>query len=743
VHQKKNFSEFTVKLLCLQHFPKYKITLLETKMIDNLKPKIKKALLAPPHVTVSALFFKLNRKVKGIIQRIYVTKFPKTYQKRQNRFQFDTLTPKITFFCFNDIEKKRDEFLSILRNCSKVSAEKCISDAEEIMKHRFDLLGSGFVNLGEDIDWSKDFKSGVRWENIYFGDLKAIDLIDKSDIKVPWELSRFYHFITLGRAYILTKDERYAKEFTMQFEDWEKKNKPYFGVNWHCAMEVAIRATNWIWGYYFFCHSKYFTKIKKKKYISCLIAHGKYIIDNLEFDKRVYGRKYVRQNGNHYMADLVGLIYLGLVLPNQEAKKWLEIGLKEFVKEVDIQILPDGVHWELSPSYHRLVLEMCICVAILCYNNNFELPRRTYQKIGNMLDFVQSYSSPSGFCPLVRDADDGRLHKFSNIEYRDHRPLLQVGILFFKRKELKTSIKCYYEDALWLLGIEGYKRNIDREEEKYTDCSRAFSASGFYVMNNNKVYLFIVCSDIGMKGNYGGHAHNDCFSFELSFNGVPIITDCGTYIYSGDPEWRNKFRSTEYHNTARIDGAEINRFSESILFGMENNAKPKVIKWLSTKNYDYLNAEHYGYLRLNDPVTHRREYFFDKKLNNLLIQDNFDGQKEHLFEIFFHFYPGTKVEQVNENLFRASKGNSVILLSIINNSNWKFRISGGWASERYGKKMPSKKIILSKKETAPCSILTAIICMTNTAIGMEKGNINDRIKQSTLMLQEIKKVKFA
>jgi hypothetical protein len=34
---------------------------------------------------------------------------------------------------------------------------------QALLGHRFDLLGSGPTDLGSEIDWSADFKTGRRW----------------------------------------------------------------------------------------------------------------------------------------------------------------------------------------------------------------------------------------------------------------------------------------------------------------------------------------------------------------------------------------------------------------------------------------------------------------------------------------------------------------------------------------------------------------------------------------------------
>ena len=67
---------------------------------------------------------------------------------------------------------------------------------------------------------------------------------DGSDVRVLWELNRLGHFITLARAYALTKDERYSAEFFSQLRSWDQQNPYGRGANWSCAMEVALRVMN-------------------------------------------------------------------------------------------------------------------------------------------------------------------------------------------------------------------------------------------------------------------------------------------------------------------------------------------------------------------------------------------------------------------------------------------------------------------------------------------------------------------
>ena len=87
----------------------------------------------------------------------------------------------------------------------------------------------------------------------------------------------------LGQAFWLTGDERYAREFVAEVDDWIDRNPLAYGVNWACAMDVALRAANWMWGFYFMgaaaaCAGESF----RRKFIRSLYMHGEFVSRNLE-----------------------------------------------------------------------------------------------------------------------------------------------------------------------------------------------------------------------------------------------------------------------------------------------------------------------------------------------------------------------------------------------------------------------------------------------------------------------------
>ena len=171
--------------------------------------------------------------------------------------------------------------------------DRVISRADAALRHEFDLLGSGRCVLGSRLPWQTDFKTGRTWPMTYATDIDYNELDRPTDVKVPWELSRCQHFTALGQAYWLSGDQRYAAEFVTQVTDWIETNPFSLGVNWACAMDVALRAVSWMWALYFFadaepCRDAAF----RAALLRSLFMHGEYIVKHLEKTDL---------NGNHYL----------------------------------------------------------------------------------------------------------------------------------------------------------------------------------------------------------------------------------------------------------------------------------------------------------------------------------------------------------------------------------------------------------------------------------------------------------
>src|SRR5262249_1846309 len=137
-------------------------------------------------------------------------------------------------------------------------ARACTVDADRILRHEFDLLGSGSFKPRcphrpsratgyEPLHWMLDPVRGLRFpEGFSYSewDLDR-DRPGNADVKYPWELARCQHFLALAQAWTITGEQQYAREIIDEIFDFNETNPIGRGVNWTCTMDVGLRAANW------------------------------------------------------------------------------------------------------------------------------------------------------------------------------------------------------------------------------------------------------------------------------------------------------------------------------------------------------------------------------------------------------------------------------------------------------------------------------------------------------------------
>ena len=591
----------------------------------------------------------------------------------------------VRFRFFFHPRNRKDFFLQLITSTQPY--EEILAEAQDVIENRFETLGSGKIDLGQTINWHRDFKSGKEWPVRHLSVDEILDLGNPSDIKVPWELSRFHQVWWLGKAYWLTHREEYAEKFGALASDWMEKNPIGKGPNWANAMEAAIRACNLIAGYYFFCEAKSLSPQFWLRFLKTLYAHGRFIENNLEVSWR---------NGNHYLSDVVGLTFLGMFFQHTTTgKRWLRFGIEALEEEMMEQVYPDGVNFEKSTAYHRFVLELFSTAAILCRTNTIR-PSEDFMKwVEKMMEFNQAYTRPDGSIPLIGDADDGRLFRFSmDEEINDHRHVLSIGAILFGRNDFKMTAGRFAQDSLWLFGGEGFERHQLLRGDPETLPSIEFSEGGFYIMRGKNAHVMIDAGDLGMLGR-GGHGHNDTLGFEFWANGEPLIVDSGTYVYTADPTARQEFRSTRSHNTVMIDNEEIAPFA-NLWTVVEDRTNPNVLVWTTSEYEDTLEAEQYGYERLS--VVHRRRFEFQKKETALTITDTLTGTGEHYAESFLHFGPHVTLELRGNQIAVARNATGSYTIRATNGT---LTILDTRFSRSYGIVEPNKTLRLAAKTQLP------------------------------------------
>jgi uncharacterized heparinase superfamily protein len=591
-------------------------------------------------------------------------------------------------------------------------ADRTRARADDALRHVVDLLGSGSVQLGPAIDWHRDFKTGIAWpREVLADDLDGLRLGEPCDIKVPWELSRCHDWVTLGRAYALRADSRYATEFVAQLDSWLAANPWPYGVNWSRAMEAAIRAINWLWAAALFAEAPEFTLAHRQRLLKALLQHGRHIIDNLEF---------ADNNGNHYLSNGVGLLFLGVLLADfDEAAAWRHKGRQIVWGEMERQVYPDGVDFEQGIGYQGLVVEFWYSCVLLCERNGIDVPTNVRTRLLRMFEYMLAVTRPDGTFPQIGDNDDGRLAGTDDEPVGSFRRHLAVGAVMFDRPDLWVGAGDAVESAAWLCGVDrtqAARSAGSRASQPVEPSSRAFAAGGFYVMRTRRALMVIDAGDVGMRG-IGGHGHADVLSFDLWAAGAPVLVDSGTFVYSADPAARNALRSTASHNALRIDGQDSSRLGGGRwLWLIENDAHPRSVRWSSSPDRDAFEGTHDGYRRLPEPVDHTRRIVFDKLRHVWTIEDTVTGRGEHLIELFFHPATPFELHPVPSSAAVPGDGPCPVRLHAPVGELWLFppvgmgsRVEPGWISRGYGHREPAQVLVYSLRGPAPLRLVTQLV----------------------------------
>ena len=589
--------------------------------------------------------------------------------------------------------------VSAVHNAAQLSStvprwrETTLRDADRIANGVVRILGADAVSIVESdagatgarrVRWHGDIIAGYEWSPAAF--YKDIEIPHGvADIKVPWEISRCQHLPVLGMAYAIWGDDRYAEEIVAQIRDWIGQNKPGYGANWSCAMEVAIRAVNWLWAFHFIRQASPLDDAFAVEFLASLVSHARHIHRNIE----TYAGGVTT---NHTLADYLGLYYLGTMLPEfSEAGTWLRTGQAGLEACMKSQVTSDGADFENSLAYHRLVLEMFVGAYLLGHLNHNSFSRAFARGLERMIEFVGAYTRPDGLAPLIGDSDDGRLQilsRYFDWDPRDHRYLLALGAELFDRDDFAGQAAGGpggIEEVTWLLGRQ--PRQLLRDHELHRPApspatSRAFPSSGRYILRHGDHHV-VVCADEPGTGGLANHKHNDMFSFELTVAGVPIVVDGGSFAYTGDPPSRDRFRSTAAHSTIVIDGLEQNEPLGP--FALRVDSHVEVHQWLTTAVVDYLDMSHTGYERVG--VRHRRQFTFIKEPFMWLVLDTLVGRGRHTLDSYIHLAPGGDLESggPDSRVRYSTRGISVEILSL---GPLRLSVCSGLYSARYGKQQP-------------------------------------------------------
>ena len=599
-------------------------------------------------------------------------------------------------------------YTSGIPRLSETSQELIRGYADEIDQGRFPFLGYGTRPLGREPKWNVDFVSGIEWPNARTTD--HVLRLEGSDIKVPWELSRLQFLPILGKAYVVTGNERYRENAKRLTSDWIMKNPAGIGVNWSIAMEAALRAMSICFLLNLISPLRPDEKGWLATVTRCLWHHLVYIESHIEFSHLI--------RSNHYLSNVVGLYCLAEFLDGPGIPARRRAYRQRVESEILRQVYDDGGDYEASTGYQVLVTQM-FTSALLLMRAGSVAPRPSFlERLRSMYQLMDELAGPSGQLPNIGDCDDGRVELILDDLQQmlllpvPERNSLRISNLLGLGKRLFGGRGGSTEDAQWY-GVTNTCEDTSSSASR-TDSSRqrvtVFQQSGIAIAVAEQAEILFFAVPNGIFGK-GSHNHNDKLSFVLRLGGQEVFCDSGTGTYTRDPTLRNQFRATSAHNAVVVDGQEQNTIDtgRTGLFCMGSEAEVGVIEEWRENGQLCLRASHSGYKRLG--LMHTRTIRLLEAKPAAIVEDHLGGSGSHRFEINFQLAPGWKVSSV-ENLqseIRARVSGAQELRIVFRaHGNVCGRLEESIVSMTYGGSTPSSRLRFWGQSTFPITLTTAL-----------------------------------
>ncbi len=588
------------------------------------------------------------------------------------------------------------QLIALFRERLPEQADAVVRRAERVLQHRFDLLGFENVEYGKVIDWHLDKVHGKRAPRQSAFRVEYLNFAKVGDSKVTWELNRHQHLVLLAKAYLLTRDERFAKEIFEQWYAWQKQNPYPVGINWASTLEVAFRSLSWLWVRALLDGDPVVPHTFSADLSRALALSGRHI--------ERYLSTYFSPN-THLLGEAMALFCIGALCPEaNQSDHWRELGWRVVVEEARKQVREDGFYFEQSVYYHVYALDLFLQCGLLASKNDVTPPAEYASTVEHMCATL-ALLSRTGTSARFGDDDGGRLHDGQrNLTEHFVDPLATAAVVF-GRGDFKYLAGGLREETIWLLGVEGVDQFDSLRSVPPQFSSTALVASGFYLMSSAEPVPQQMVIDAGPQGSgSGGHGHADALSLQLLYGGRVLLQDPGTLEYVGEGQDRNAMRGTASHNTLIVDGTgqsePVGPFSWSRLTQTREEA------WVAGEYFDLFCGSHDGYAQQG--ITHRR-WVFHLQNRFWLVRDVVEGQGVHKLEVAWHLGPELHPSDSENGFFNSTNPECGVALVGCAGGHWQREIQPSWWSPVYGRKERSWTVRYRSESELPTEYATIVM----------------------------------
>ena len=568
-----------------------------------------------------------------------------------------------------------------------------LGDGGEPMEsiHVFDLE----FPLGFEFDWHRDYRYGRQVERRFAGALNIRDTAIVSDIKYVWEPSRHQHLSALAFA---ANAEQNASYIVQSIDSWLQANPYLSGVHWTSSLELAERLISWALLYPRIADHVASDQDFRRRWLDSIYLHLRHIAGKLSLHSSA---------NNHLIGELVGM-FVGSSCFDfwPECGAWRKLSQKFLEREICLQVGEDGVNREQAISYHLFTMELFLLAFAIGRNTRSPFSAGYAQRLRGMASFVDAVATSRGDLPWYGDSDDARGFVLSESESALEVSMQLAGLLFAEPQWLRFSGRAMVASrALVPDMIANVSPGVNPAATSlFRDAGLASVST-----HDGSVRLLMDFGSLGY-GATAAHGHADALSLWLSIDDEYFLVDAGTYAYHSHPEWRSFFRSTAAHNTARVDGRNQSEIAGRFLWSSKANAR--LLRFDDSSGQVKIEAEHDGYERLPQPVTHRRAVCFDRATGSVDIEDGFQCAGRHEVELFYHMHEEAAVLNVSDGVAEVAwRQRHIVFSSPERNGYWEI-VRGsenpklGWRSRRFNQKQPIATLRIRAEIDGPTTIRT-------------------------------------
>jgi uncharacterized heparinase superfamily protein len=362
---------------------------------------------------------------------------------------------------------------------------------------------------------------------------------------------------------------------------WIRENPPVAGVGWE-PFPLSLRVCNWI------------------KFALQGGELNQAALDSLATQTEcLRGRLEFHLLGNHLLLNACALYCAGCFFEFDGAEGWRARGESLLEEQIREQILPDGMHFELSAMYQLLVLEALLDVVNISQAFNLHAPANLQDACLSMLAALDTLAYPDGSVVQFNDASLDESPKPAELRAYAGR----LGLQYPARLPTGSS---------WL------------------------PQAGYARLCGGSAVAMVDVAEIG-PSYLPAHAHADSLTFELSVDGRRVVVDTGVSTYEPNAA-RQLERGTAAHNTVMIDG----RNSSDVWHAFRVGARARILRrgFESTGAVTAVHGAHDGYRRIG--VVHARTWRMH--FGRLEILDEIEGEGPHRIDCAFHLCADCRVD---------------------------------------------------------------------------------------------------